>query len=187
MKLIVGLGNPGREYAETRHNTGFTAVDLLAKKYRMSFSSETKLFSEVAVGNICCEKVVLVKPKTFMNESGKAVVAVKNYYKESSVENIWVVHDDADFEFGRIKIQIDGGTAGHNGLNSIIQFLGETNFVRFRVGIGRPINSNIPLEDYVLQKFSETEDMTPIIERVVNAVEQALEKGLDHAMNIINR
>lgn len=177
MKLIVGLGNPGVKYEKTRHNAGFVVVEWLADKHGLSFSSEGKFFGDIALGNIKKERVAILKPKTFMNESGRAVAAVLNFYKVISDNDIWVVHDDVDLEVGRIKIQIGGGSAGHNGLNSIIESLVSSDFVRFRVGVGRPQNPNIFIEDYVLQNCSGGE----AVEECVRAISDSLEKGLEYA------
>lgn len=171
MKLIVGLGNPGDKYKNTRHNVGFMVVGRLAKSLRLN--TESKFKSEICWLNT---NVLVIKPWAFMNLSGEAVSLVKNYYKIPT-SDIWVVHDDVDLEVGRIKIQIGGGSAGHNGLNSIIESIGDSDFVRFRVGVGRPLNANISVEDYVLQGLSGGE----AIEECVKAINDALEKGLEYA------
>lgn len=177
MKLIVGLGNPGVKYAKTRHNVGFLVVELLAKDLKLNTESKWK-------AETCWLKpdVLLIRPQTFMNLSGEAVAAVKNYYKIEN-EDIWVIHDDVDFEVGKLKIQVGGGSAGHNGLKSIIETLGEAGFVRFRVGVGRPIIANIPIEDFVLQSLSGEE----AIEKCAEAIGTALEKGIERAMNEYNK
>lgn len=172
MKLIVGLGNPGVKYEKTRHNVGFMVVDELARNYKSKISN-SKLKSEMFFLE---SDVLVIKPLTFMNLSGEVVATVKNFYK-IAVGDIWVIHDDVDLEVGRIKIQIGGGSAGHNGLNSIIENLGSSDFVRFRVGVGRPQNPNIPIEDYVLQNCSGGE----VIEECVRAISDSLEKGLEYA------
>lgn len=180
MKLIVGLGNPGAKYEKARHNVGFLVVDALARSSKFqvplrprSGQASSKFKSELLIFN---NDVIFVKPQTFMNLSGEAVVLVKNYYK-IGVGDIWVVHDDVDLEVGRIKIQIGGGSAGHNGLNSIIEKLGTEDFVRFRVGIGRPENPNVPIEDFVLQNITGGEG----IDECVKAICDGLEKGLEYA------
>jgi len=177
MKLIVGLGNPGVKYAKTRHNVGFLVVEALSRIFNLQFSI-LKHKSEIFLG----KDIILIKPQTFMNLSGEAVAAVKSYYKIET-SDIWVIHDDVDFEAGKMKIQVGGGSAGHNGLKSIIETLGESDFVRFRVGVGRPVNVNIPVEDFVLQNLTGGE----AIDKCAAAVEIALEKGIERAMNEYNK
>lgn len=174
MKLIVGLGNPGVKYEKARHNVGFMVVGRLYQRSKIKDQKlDQKLKAEIVIID---NDVIVVKPQTYMNLSGEAVVLVKNYYK-IPVSDIWVIHDDVDLEVGRIKIQIGGGSAGHNGLNSIIEKLGTEDFVRFRVGIGRPENPNVPIEDFVLQNITGGEG----IDECVKAICDGLEKGLEYA------
>lgn len=151
MILIVGLGNPGKEYECTRHNIGFIATDELAKQYNTSFSVKKKFSCEIANYE---QKLVFIKPTTYMNLSGKSVVSVKSYYN-ININNIFVVHDDIDLEVGRIKFKTGGGNGGHNGLKSIDQAIGN-NYNRIRIGVGRPKN-NQDVADYVLNDFSKVE------------------------------
>jgi PTH1 family peptidyl-tRNA hydrolase len=154
-KLVVGLGNPGEEYAVTRHNIGFMAVDTLAEAQDVSFVTKKDLKALVAVTHIGGRQVVLAKPLTFMNLSGEAVAALAAFYKVSTPD-ITVVHDELDLPFGTVQKKLGGGSAGHNGLKSIIQHLGE-NFNRIRVGIGPKTPEQMDTADFVLQKFSKDE------------------------------
>ncbi len=154
MKLVVGLGNPGKKFAFTRHNVGFMVVEEILKDYSASSRFDKK--SESIVYSLDKDRIV-VKPQTFMNLSGRSVSGIVNFYK-IPLENLLVVHDDVDLEFGEIKHQASHGSAGHNGVQSIIDNLGSNEFQRVRVGIGKPENPNIKTEDWVLQRFSEPED-----------------------------
>lgn len=151
--LIVGLGNVGEKYSNTRHNVGFLVVDAIARDYSVSFSHKKKMSADVAETSSSSGKLVLVKPTTFMNRSGEAVQKVIAWLKP---QEVIVVHDDADLEFGDVRVKESGGSAGHNGINSIIESIGKE-FTRVRVGIGRPENDRVPLEDWVLGKWSESE------------------------------
>ncbi len=186
-KIIVGLGNPGPKYEKTRHNIGFIVVDHLAEAYHLRFHSGKKSFkSETATGTIDHSKVLLVKPLTFMNNSGEAVKAILDFYK-SKPEDVLVVHDDLDLPLGRIRIVKKGGAGGHNGIRSIIAHVGTQNFPRLRIGIGRPQNE-IPVENYVLSPFSrqERELLEKIIKTSTEAIITILRKGIDIAMNQFN-
>ncbi|MFC1700295.1 aminoacyl-tRNA hydrolase [Patescibacteria group bacterium] len=152
MKLIVGLGNPGEKHLKQRHNVGFMILDQFAKENNLSWEKNEKLKSDI----IKLEDTLLVKPQTSMNNSGDAVSLVSNFYKISP-ENITVVHDDVDLPFGEIKKQYDAGPAGHHGIEDIILKLGTKEFNRIRIGIGRPDNVKIPIDDYVLMDFSDEE------------------------------
>jgi PTH1 family peptidyl-tRNA hydrolase len=137
IKLIAGLGNPGPEYQATRHNAGFWLLDRLASHYTCQFSKESKFFAESAriqSGSVNCR---LLKPTTFMNESGRAVAAILNYY-DIAPEEVLVAHDEIDFEPGKVRLKFGGGHAGHNGLRNIIAAIGSKNFYRIRIGVGHP-------------------------------------------------
>jgi PTH1 family peptidyl-tRNA hydrolase len=183
--LIVGLGNPGREYRENRHNIGFMLIDRLAVRLNLRF---TRLQSRalVASGAFQGNKAILAKPQTFMNLSGQAVQGLVRFYK-LPLSNLLVVHDDLDLPTGTIRIRPDGGSAGQKGMTSILERLGTDEFPRLRLGIGRP-PGQMQAPDYVLQDFSDPE-MTIINEslgRAVEAVEAWVADGLDAAMNMFN-
>jgi PTH1 family peptidyl-tRNA hydrolase len=155
MFLIVGLGNPGRQYINTRHNVGFMAVDFLSDRYNFSWGNKSKFSSEIAEGKIGASKILLSKPTTYMNLSGQAVEAIASYYK-IGIDKVIVIHDDIDLEFGKIRCKIGGGSGGHNGLKSIDQML-NNNYLRIRLGIGRSSNINVSTADFVLQDFFDDE------------------------------
>lgn len=160
MKLIIGLGNPGDEYKLTRHNAGFLCVDFLRQEFGFEdFRSDKKLSAEISGGMIGGEKLLLVKPETFMNRSGTAVQALMNFYKLSPAD-IAVIHDDLDIAPGVFKTTASSRAAGHNGVQDIIDRLGTQDFLRLRLGIGRPAEVSgvcLSSHDFVLQKFSPEE------------------------------
>jgi peptidyl-tRNA hydrolase, PTH1 family len=175
MKLIVGLGNPGKEYERTRHNVGWLVIDQLATKLGADWKTKKAWNAMIAESRSNDDKIVLVKPMTFMNRSGDAVARARGFWRKVAVENIWVIHDDADLKLGDIRIKQGGGSAGHRGIKSITEKLCDKNFYRVRVGIGRPANDKMPLDKYVLGKFSEAE--TKQLDQVIeNAIEKILEK-----------
>lgn len=155
IKLIVGLGNPGRQYEKTRHNAGFLFLDGLVSEANSSWAVESRFDGLLAHLDVAGSKVVLLKPATFMNRSGQAVGKIARYYKLAS-EEILVVHDELDFDVGVIKLKKDGGHAGHNGLRDIIVHLASKNFYRLRVGIGRP-PVGMAVADFVLSPPSKAE------------------------------
>ena len=155
MKIILGLGNPGKQYGNTRHNFGFMVADEIARKYGATFRFEKKLKSEIAEIFRDGEKIILAKPQTMMNNSGQAARAILDFYKEPS-ENLTVVHDDADFPLGETRLAFDRGPGGHNGIISVIDHLKTKNFNRLRLGV-RPSGlfaSKKPANDLVLKNFS---------------------------------
>ena len=154
MKLIVGLGNPGKEYQNTRHNTGFMFVDNLASKLDIKFSLDKAKKCEIAQTNIGGEKVIIIKPQTYMNLSGDSVIIVKQFYKIDT-DDILVIHDDLDLDTGRIRIRPNGSSAGHKGIQSIINNLGTQNFKRVRIGINKV--SRDKTVDYVIGNFNKEE------------------------------
>lgn len=154
MKLIVGLGNKGEEYKKTRHNVGFTFLDYLTDEVNIKFSEKNKL-SVFAEKNINNEKILFVKPQTYMNHSGKAVCFFVHKY-EIAISDILIIHDDIDLSFAKVKIKKGGGDAGHNGIKSISAKLGNSNFCRIRIGIGRPEKKGTEA-DYVLDEFTDKE------------------------------
>lgn len=185
MKIIAGLGNPGLQYAKTKHNVGFMLLDALAQHLGASPWKEafTSLISEVRIDG---EKIFLVKPQTYMNESGAAIGPMLTYYKVR-LEDLIVVHDDMDIPAGMIRIRKKGGSGGHNGIKSIIAHVGGENFPRIRIGIGRPL-SGWSVIDHVLAPFS-SEDIPHIrtaIEMLLPAVSTMVTDGVDLAMNRYN-
>ncbi|EKD33023.1 MAG: Peptidyl-tRNA hydrolase [uncultured bacterium] len=166
MKIIVGLGNPGKEYEHTRHNIGFMVADSVAKNISAPFKNKPDFRAHIAIGEHDGERAVLVKPDTFMNLSGEAVLRVLDFYKNETIDLI-VIHDDADLGIGDIRIKKSGSSAGHNGIKSIMDAIGTDKFTRVRVGIGRPENKSIPLDKWVLAKITKTEfdqQFAPMIE-----------------------
>ncbi|MES2214525.1 MAG: aminoacyl-tRNA hydrolase [Pseudomonadota bacterium] len=156
MMLIIGLGNPGREYVRTRHNIGFVAVDVISSNIRASFAKASKFKGEIATGNILDQKVILLKPDTYMNLSGEAAQLVYNYYK-ITLSDVIVIHDDIDLALGDIRVKCGGGHAGHKGLKSIDSCIGK-DYWRIRIGIGRPNHSD-DVPDYVLENFTKPESI----------------------------
>lgn len=190
MKLIVGLGNPGEQYAQTWHNLGFIILDSLRTTGIDEFGPfrENKKFSAaVSHGINPEEKIVLAKPQTFMNRSGVSVKALASFYKVPP-EDIWILHDDIDITLGKIKISLNASSAGHKGVQSIIDELGSQNFVRFRLGIKQDPPSSIPTDEYVLQKIDTKSKLLidKVVQEVVGAVEVALTRGIVEAMNDFN-
>jgi peptidyl-tRNA hydrolase, PTH1 family len=184
MKLIVGLGNPGKEYESTRHNAGFMAVDRLVDEFGFGpFKLASKHKAEIVEGAIGGEKVLLAKPQTFMNLSGQAVRSLAQFYKVAPSDLI-VIYDDVAIPSGSLRIRPDGSAGGHNGMKSIIQALGTQNFVRVRLGIEPKQSSRIPLEDHVLGKFTkhEAELMQENLEKIPAIVKTIVEEGVEKAM-----
>jgi len=203
MKLIVGLGNPGVKYEKTRHNIGFMVVEKFLKDFepvrQTVWIDEKKFKSDIAEivwqprhGDL--EKVMLVKPKTYMNNSGLAVSLISQYLR-ILISDIWIIHDDIDLPLGAMKIRFGGGTAGHHGIQSIMEKLETDKFWRFRMGIGiqnsksKITNSKLKnVEDYVLGEFrgGERGKVRELIKRGSKAIEMGLEEGLEAAMNRFN-
>ncbi|MGD1996029.1 MAG: aminoacyl-tRNA hydrolase [Anaerolineae bacterium] len=184
--LIVGLGNPGARYAHNRHNAGFRCVYGLAAAHNLSFGRR-KRRAKVALGTIAGRNVVLALPQTFMNESGRAVAALVQFYKVK-LARLLVVYDDLDLPLATIRLRPEGGSGGHRGMRSIIQELGNQSFHRLRIGIGRPPGRMDPA-DYVLRDFSPEEE--PVLEealgRAVLAIETWLTRGIEEAMGQHNQ
>lgn len=184
--LIVGLGNPGREYSTSRHNVGFMVVDRLAEKLDTSFR-KVKMNALVTAVRYKGERIILIKPQTFMNLSGQAVSSFIRFYK-LPLENMLVVYDDVDLPFETLRLKPDGGDAGQRGVRSIIQLLGTKSFPRLRVGIDRP-PGRMEVSDYVLQKFSAAEKgiLPFILDTASEAVLHFIDQGLNQAMTIYNQ
>jgi PTH1 family peptidyl-tRNA hydrolase len=182
--LVVGLGNPGREYARHRHNVGWMVADELARRHAGSWRG--KFSGRLADVRIDGHRVALLKPETYMNESGRAVSAAARFYKLAP-ESILVVHDDGDLDPGRLQVRRGGGLAGHNGLRSVAQHLGTPEFVRLRVGVGRPERGDPrPLADFVLSNFEPHEDAESIVARAADAVESLDSEGLERTQQKFN-
>ncbi len=185
MRFIVGLGNPGLAYRVTRHNLGFMVIDRLARTRRIALSRRRfrARFGEGAIGT---ERVVLLKPQTYVNLSGLSMRDVLVHYR-GSLRDLIVIHDDLDLDFGRIRIKKSGGHGGHKGVQSILDTMGGRDFIRLRVGIGRP-RASVDVTDYVLQPFDQKEkaDLGHVLSRSVKAVEMILLEGVEKAMNVFN-
>jgi peptidyl-tRNA hydrolase, PTH1 family len=183
--LVVGLGNPGREYARNRHNVGHLVVDELARRHGGSWKS--KFSGQIAEIRLDGHKVALLKPETFMNDSGRAVSGATRFYKLEPGE-VLVVHDEGDFELGRLELKVGGGLSGHNGLRSIAQHLKTPDFLRLRIGVGRPERGDPrPLADYVLSNFEPHDDAATLVARAADAVEQLDADGIEQAQRMVNR
>jgi PTH1 family peptidyl-tRNA hydrolase len=182
--LVVGLGNPGREYARNRHNVGWMVVDELARRHAASWKG--KFSGQLAEVRLDGHRVGLLKPETFMNESGRAVGAAARFFKLEP-DAILVVHDEIDLEPGRLQARMGGGLAGHNGLRSVAAHLRSPEFLRLRVGVGRP-NRGDPRRpaDYVLSNFTAEEDAENIVARAADAVEKLDAEGLERAQAQFN-
>lgn len=187
MILVVGLGNPGERYADTRHNLGFLVVDRLAAKQNGVFRS--RFSAEICQVDVGSERLLLLKPQTYVNRSGDSVQPAAHFYRVDPAD-ILVVHDELDLPFGQVRLKQGGGEAGHNGLRSISERLGSSAYVRLRLGIGRPgANFRGDGAAYVLDGFSSSElaTLSEVVERAAGAVEMVAERGLSVAMNEINR
>ena len=186
MKFVVGLGNPGIKYQNTRHNLGFLVVDQLAKRYNIAV--ERNLCDAwVGAGFTNGEKVIVAKPQTFMNRSGAAVESLLHEYG-GTANDLVIVYDDLDLPFGRMRIRPQGGAAGHRGILSIMESLAGAPFCRVRVGIGRPPEGKDAV-DYVLEPFSadEISHLSDVIDRAAAAVDCLLREGTQRAMEVFNR
>jgi PTH1 family peptidyl-tRNA hydrolase len=190
MKLVAGLGNPGREYAGHRHNVGFAIVDRLTRRFHLELT-QRRFEAEYGQGEMAGQKVVVLKPQTFMNLSGQAVAPAARFFKVP-VEDVVVVHDELDLPLGRLQVKVGGGPGGHNGVRSILECLGNDGFVRVRVGIGKPEvagEKRAQVVGHVLGEFSkeESEVANAALDRAAEAVVRILEKGAAVAMNEFNR
>jgi peptidyl-tRNA hydrolase, PTH1 family len=189
--LIVGLGNPGKQYERTRHNIGFMVIDALSRQYHIMGKGETRFNAIVGTGMIAGHPVVLVQPTTFMNLSGEAVSKLLHFYK-IPLERCIVIYDEAALPFGKLRLRADGSSAGHNGIKSIIQCLGGNDkFLRIRLGVGRPGDepgNQKPMHHHVLSRFSDEEDkyLARIIEAASEAVNEILQVGLQASMGKFN-
>jgi PTH1 family peptidyl-tRNA hydrolase len=182
--LVVGLGNPGREHESDRHNVGWMVADELARRHGGSFRSKfSGKLSELRLGDA---RVALLKPETYMNDSGRSLAAAARFFKVP-IEEILVVHDDVDLEIARVQARAGGGLAGHNGLRSIAQGLGSQDFLRLRIGVGRPGRGDRrDIADYVLSAFALEDDRDALVGRAADAVESLAADGLDATQRRFN-
>ena len=182
--LVAGLGNPGRGHERDRHNVGWMVVDELARRHDGTWRS--KFNGSIAETRVGERRVALLKPETYMNESGKSIAAAARFFKVAP-EALLVVHDDVDLEVGRLQARAGGGLAGHNGLRSIAQALGTQDFLRLRIGVGRPERGDPrPVADYVLSPFAAEDDVDGLVARSADAVETLLSDGLAVAQQRYN-
>ena len=183
--LIVGLGNPGQKYEHTRHNMGFDVIDELALRWHVTLWKED-MKAEIGQTLVNGEKVLLVKPLTYMNNSGEAVGAIARYYKVD-LDDIYIICDDLDLPPGKTRIRKKGASGGHNGIKSLIAHLGSENFNRFRIGVGHPQDGHTVVEHVLSRPYGE--DIQKIEDAKIHtadSIESALKDGVDHAMNVFN-
>jgi PTH1 family peptidyl-tRNA hydrolase len=182
--LVAGLGNPGREYADTRHNVGFLVAEELARRHGGSWRA--KFSGDLAEMRLDGLRLAVLKPQTYMNESGRSVGAAVRFFKVEP-EALLVVHDEVDLEPGRLQARLGGGLAGHNGLRSVAQHLGTPEFARLRIGVGRPERGDPrPVADFVLSPFSPEVDVEALVARAADAVETVAREGVEEAQNRFN-
>lgn len=181
----MGFGNPESEYSKTRHNVGFDAVNYISEKYNIEIKKK-EFDSLIGSGIINGEKVILMKPQTYMNESGKAVIQAMNFYK-LPIENLIVIYDDIDIDEGIVKIRKKGGPGTHNGMRSLMEYLNNVNFPRVRIGTGKPVFKELLIQ-HVIEKLNDEKYKiyVPAIEKAGNAAVDIIEKGVDLAMNLNN-
>lgn len=184
--LIVGLGNPGPQYEKTRHNVGFMVADALAGRVGSTFSSHKKSNSDIVQARLGSRSVIIAKPRTFMNLSGQPVAALARFFSVDPA-NVVVVHDELDIDFGSLRLKLGGGEGGHNGLRSISQHLSTKDYLRVRVGVGRPPGRMDPAS-FVLKPFSaaERKDLGVVVEEAADAAELLLSAGLEAAQNRVH-
>lgn len=185
--VVVGLGNPGPTYAGTRHNVGYLVGDVLAERAGSRFKTHTSRLADVVEGRLAGERAIIGRARSYMNESGGGVKALLSYY-DVEPENLVVVHDELDIDFGALRIKRGGGDNGHNGLRSIRQSLGSGEFYRVRAGIGRPPGRQ-SVHDFVLKAWSSTErkEVPVLVEEAADAVESLLTRGLEATQSTFNR
>ena len=185
-QLVVGLGNPGPQYEKTRHNVGFMVADLLAGRLGGTFKLHKRSGAEIVTGRLGNRPVVVAKPRTYMNESGRHIGPLAKFYSVSPADVI-VIHDELDIDFGRIRLKLGGGEGGHNGLRSVVNALGTKDFHRVRIGIGRPPGRKDPAA-FVLENFTAAEraEVPAICEQAADATELLIESGLDSAQNLVH-
>lgn len=182
--LVAGLGNPGREHARDRHNAGWMVADELARRHGGSFRSKfSGRLAEIRLGDA---RLALLEPETYMNESGRSIAAAARFFKVAP-HGVLVVHDDVDLDVGRLQARLGGGLAGHNGLRSIATALGTQDFLRLRIGVGRPTRGDRrPVADYVLSPFEPEDDVDALVARAADAAESLVTDGLDDTQRLFN-
>ncbi|MFH1712933.1 MAG: aminoacyl-tRNA hydrolase [Candidatus Jacksonbacteria bacterium] len=184
-KLIAGLGNPGKKYEKTRHNLGFMVIDELAKKLKIdpkSWAFNKKFNAEILKCSMFHVPCFMIKPQTFMNNSGQSIAKITNFYKIKT-PNIWVIYDDIDLLLGTLRIRSNGSSGGHKGVQSIIDSLGSSDFARFRLGVG-PVPDGFDPADFVLQKFAKTE--IPIIKQMIEQTIEAINNSSTAVFTTVN-
>lgn len=185
MYLIVGLGNPEPEYSMTRHNMGFDVINSLSEKYDIPVN-KNKFKGKYGIGEIEDEKVILLKPETYMNESGKSIIEAKDFYK-IPLENIIVIYDDIDLNVGIVKLRKKGGAGTHNGMKSVIEYLKSGEFIHIRIGTGKPEFKELLIPHVIGKLDEETYNLLkPSIQKATLAVPEILKYGIDIAMNKFN-
>ena len=186
MWLIVGLGNPGEEYAQTRHNIGFQCLQSYARRHQLAFDGK-RAHARIAEGTFAGQRIALAKPFTYMNNSGQAVVGLKQWYKINAAEDLLIVYDDVDLPFGSLRLRERGSAGTHNGMRSTIAQLGSQDFRRIRIGIG-PLPAGWQLANFVLGRFTrdEQQQLPEICERAVDALDVIIRDGFSTAMNRFN-
>jgi peptidyl-tRNA hydrolase, PTH1 family len=184
--IIVGLGNPGAEYDQTRHNIGFVVLDQLAKRWGLTFKSEKKYHGLYTAGTVGSEKVHLLKPTTYMNLSGQAVRPLMDWFRLTP-EQVLVIYDEVALPVGKLRLRKEGSAAGHNGIKSLIEHLGTQNFCRLRLGVDPPPSGH-ELKNYVLGRFTpEQQKILPLVlDAAIAATEMTVSQGIDQAMNTYN-
>lgn len=187
MILLVGLGNPGSRYADTRHNVGFRVVDRFAERHG-SVGFRSRFEGELTQIDVFGERTIVLKPMTYMNRSGHAVQSALAFYKLAT-DSLLVVHDELDLEVGDVRLKVGGGEAGHNGLRSITEQLGTNEYARLRCGIGRSPAGTSTTSDYVLSGFPLADHalVEQMVDKAVEAIRHVIERGISSAMNVTNR
>lgn len=186
-QLIVGLGNPGTKYDQTRHNIGFEAIDLLSRTWQIPLAEHRKFQGWFGEGTVGGQRIRLLKPTTYMNLSGQAIRAVTDWYKLPP-ESVLIIYDDMDLPIGKLRLRQSGSAGGHNGMKSTIAHLNSQNFPRLRIGIGSPKSQGGEVVSHVLGRFSQTETqaMAEVLRLVVEAIELSLKQGIPKAMSLYN-
>ena len=191
MKFIIGLGNPGLRYRKTRHNVGFLALDFFAEQVfgkKTKWQKNTKAKALIIEETLGDERIVLIKPQTFMNNSGQSIAFLKKKYPQISAENIILIYDDIDLPIGKIRIKSESSAGGHNGVKSVIQHLGTQEFSKIKIGVGGEFQDKIPMDKFVLQRFNRAERKTleesfSIIPEIISAI---FSQGIESVMNKYN-